>query len=134
MTIRGGIGQTSEKSGAVAPLLKFIAVGTVTGLGFGLVMAIVSNGFVLGVRALSSLREGRLFDLLKFGDLPVSFAPVVSLLIAVAAILLVRRVFGIKRWHGPADARISREKLRRRSDSYSFSSRNLRGRKAGKGT
>ena len=104
MTIRGGIGQTSEKPGAVAPLLRFIAVGTVTGLGFGLVMAIVSNGFVLGVRALSSLREGRLFDLLRFGDLPVSFAPVVSLLIAVAAILVVRRVFGIKRWHGPADA------------------------------
>ena len=104
MSAGGGIKQNSEKAGAVAPLLRFIAVGTVTGLGFGLVMAIVSNGFVLGVKALSSLREGQLSELLRFGDLPVSFAPVVSLLVAVAAILVVRRVFGIKRWHGPADA------------------------------
>ena len=103
MTIRGGISQDSEKSGAVAPLLRFIAIGTIAGLGFGLVMAIVSNGFVLGVKALSSLREGRLSELLRFGDLPVSFAPVVSLLVAVAAILW----FGVLRdqaWHGPADA------------------------------
>ena len=99
--------QNSEKARAVTPLLRFIAIGTITGLGFGLVMAIVSNGFVLGVKALSSLREGQLFDLLQFGDLPVSFAPVVSLLIAVAAILVVRRAFGITRWHGPADARHS---------------------------
>ena len=67
-------------------------------------MAIVSNGFVLGVKALSSLREGQLSELLRFGDLPVSFAPIVSLLVAVAAILLFDVCFGIKRWHGPADA------------------------------
>ena len=79
-------------------------VGTITGLGFGLIMAVVSNGFVLGVKTLSSLREGQLSELLRFGDLPISFAPIVSLLVAVAAILVVRRVFGIKRWHGPADA------------------------------
>jgi len=104
MNIWSGISENNEKLGAVPHLLKFIVVGTITGLGFGLVMAIVSNGFVLGVRALSSLREEQLFDLLKFGELPVSFAPIVSLIIAVAAILVVRRVFAIKRWHGPADA------------------------------
>ncbi len=104
MSAGGDTSQNSEKAGATASLLRFIAIGTITGLGFGLVMAIVSNGFVLGVKALSSLREGQLSELLRFGDLPVSFAPVVSLLVAVAAILVVRRVFGIKRWHGPADA------------------------------
>ena len=104
MSAGGGTSQNSEKAGATASLLRFIAIGTITGLGFGLVMAIVSNGFVLGVKALSSLREGQLFDLLRVGDLPISFAPIVSLLVAVAAILVVRRVFGIKRWHGPADA------------------------------
>ena len=45
-----------------------------------------------------------LSELLRFGDVSFSFAPVVSLLVAVAAILVVRRTFGIKRWHGPADA------------------------------
>ena len=104
MSAVGGTSQNSEKAGAISSLLRFIAIGTLTGLGFGLVMAIVSNGFVLGVKALSSLREGRLLELLRIGDLPVSFAPIVSLLVAVAAILLVRRIFGIKRWHGPADA------------------------------
>ena len=86
MSAGGGTSQNSEKAGATASLLRFIAIGTITGLGFGLVMAIVSNGFVLGVKALSSLREGQLSELLRFGDLPVSFAPVVSLLVAVAAI------------------------------------------------
>ena len=99
-----GTSHNSEKAGALAPLLKFIVVGTITGLGFGLIMAVVSNGFVLAVKTLSSLREGQLSELLRFGDLPISFAPVVSLLVAVAAILVVRRVFSIKRWHGPADA------------------------------
>ncbi len=104
MSAGGGTIQNSEKAGATASLLRFIAIGTITGLGFGLVMAIVSNGFVLGVKALSSLRDRQLFDLLRVGDLPISLAPIVSLLVAVAAILVVRRVFGIKRWHGPADA------------------------------
>ena len=48
--------------------------------------------------------EEQLSELFRFGNLPVSFAPIVSLLVAVAAIMVVRRVFDIKRWHGPADA------------------------------
>ena len=83
MSAGSGTSHNSEKSGALAALLKFIVVGTITGLGFGLIMAVVSNGFVLGVKTLSSLREGQLSELLRFGDLPVSFAPVVSLLVAV---------------------------------------------------
>ena len=85
-------------------LLKFIFIGTITGLGFGLIMAVVSNGFVMGVRLLSSYRESRLFDLFKSDDFPVSLGPLVGLLLAVGGILIVRRLFGIKRWHGPADA------------------------------
>ena len=79
MSAGGDTSQISEKTGAIASLPRFIAIGTITGLGFGLVMAIVSNGFVLGVKALSSLREGQLFDVLRFGDLPISFAPIASL-------------------------------------------------------
>ena len=76
MSAGGDTSQISEKAGAIASLLRFIAIGTITGLGFGLVMAIVSNGFVLGVKALSSLREGYLSELLRFGDVSFSFAPV----------------------------------------------------------
>ena len=56
MSSRSGTSHKSEKAGALAPLLKFIVVGTITGLGFGLIMAVVSNGFVLAVKTLSSLR------------------------------------------------------------------------------
>ena len=62
--------QNSEKAGATASLLRFIAIGTITGLGFGLVMAVVSKGFVLGVKVLSSLREGQLFCLLYTSPSP----------------------------------------------------------------
>ena len=95
MSAGRGISENGQKPGAVVPLLRYIAVGTITGLGFGLVMAIVSNGFVLGVKALSSLREGNLSELLRFGDVSFSFAPVVSLLVAVAAILVVRRTLSL---------------------------------------
>ena len=104
MSAGRGTSDNGERPGAVLPLLRFIAVGTITGLGFGLVMAIVSNGFVLGVKALSSLREGQMSQLLRIGEVSFSFAPVVILLVAVAANLVVRRAIGIKRWHGPADA------------------------------
>ena len=99
----GDNSQSGDSDKANVALLKFIAIGTITGLGFGLVMALVSNGFVIGVRLLSSYRENRLFDLFQSEDFPISLGPV-GLLMAVGGILIVRRLFGIKRWHGPADA------------------------------
>ena len=39
MSAGSGTSQTSEKAGVVTTLLKFVVVGTITGLGFGLVMA-----------------------------------------------------------------------------------------------
>ena len=100
----GDNSQSGDSDKANVALLKFIAIGTITGLGFGLVMALVSNGFVIGVRLLSSYRESRLFDLFQSEDFPISLGPIVGLLMAVGGILIVRRLFGIKRWHGPADA------------------------------
>ena len=93
-----------DSDNAHIALPKFIVIGTITGLGFGLIMALVSNGFVMGVRLLSSYRESRLFDLFQSDDFPVSLGPLVGLLMAVGGILIVRHLFGIKRWHGPADA------------------------------
>jgi CIC family chloride channel protein len=67
-------------------------------------MAFVSNGFVLGVQWLSGLRESASFLVLQVGGMPLAFGPLLSLLIAALAILMVRRLFGIVRWHGPADS------------------------------
>ena len=85
-------------------LLRTLIAVIVTGLGFGFVMAFVSNWFVLGVQWLSGLRASTSFLVLHVGDLPLAFGPLLSLLIAACAILVVRRLFGIIRWHGPADS------------------------------
>jgi CIC family chloride channel protein len=85
-------------------LLRTLIAVTITGLGFGFIMAFVSNWFVLGVQWLSGLRASTSFLVLHVGDLPLAFGPLLSLLIAACAILVVRQLFGIIRWHGPADS------------------------------
>jgi len=88
----------------VTTLLRLIGGGLVCGLGFGLVMSIVSNMFVLGVQWLSRLRESSTFGVVTFGDLEVTLSPLLTLMLAAGLLLLVRRWFKISRWHGPADS------------------------------
>jgi chloride channel protein, CIC family len=84
-------------------LTSFVAV-IVTGLLFGLVMALMSNGFVKGVQYLSDVR-GSVSGLdVTIGTTSLSLAPLCGLLLAVVAILIIRRLFKISRFHGPADS------------------------------
>jgi hypothetical protein len=76
-------------------LLRTLIAVIVTGLGFGFVMAFVSNGFVLGVQWLSGLQVSASFLVLHVGGVPLAFGPLLSLLIAACAILVVRQLFGI---------------------------------------
>ena len=76
----------------------------ITGVSFGIMMSLVSNAFVSGVDFLFNARNQFGFLEFRFADKKFSAAPIISLLIAVFALLLVRRLFSIKRWHGPADA------------------------------
>ena len=85
-------------------LLRTLIAVIVTGLSFGFVMAFVSNGFVLGVEWFSGLRASTNFLVLHISGVPLAFGPLLSLLMAACAILLVRRLFGVVRWHGPADS------------------------------
>ena len=85
-------------------LLRTIAGGILCGLGFGLVMSIVSNGFVIGVKSLTAWREAFSFGRMSLAGIDISLAPLLSLVIAAGLILVVRRLFGISRWHGPADS------------------------------
>ena len=88
----------------LAVLPKAILVGILCGLGFGLVMAIVSSGFVIGVQWLTSLRETGVSVPVQIGGLSVSVGPLVCLLVAAFLVIAVKSLFGIARWHGPADA------------------------------
>ena len=78
--------------------------GLAVGLGFGFVMSIVSNGFVISVRWLTDLREVRIAYLLGLDQQIAALLPLFCLFFAAFLILQVRRVFGIDRWHGPADS------------------------------
>ena len=85
-------------------LLKTLVLVTTVGIGFGFVMALVSNMFVYGVQTLSEIRINNSFFIFEMAGFSLSFGPIASLLIAVFFILLIRRFFGITRWHGPADS------------------------------
>ena len=74
------------------------------GLFFGVVMAIVSNAFVLGVRKIAALRDNADLFAVTLGDVTVPLLPTISLLLAVCGIMLIRRFFAITAWKGPADA------------------------------
>ena len=83
-------------------LIHTMLVGIVCGLCFGLVMALVSNGFVMGVQWLTTLRASNLANMFQIGG--VSLGPLISLLLAAAALIAIKSMLGIPRWHGPADA------------------------------
>ena len=84
--------------------LRIIPIVMITGIGFGIMMSLVSNAFVSGVDFVFNTRNQ--FSFLEFYFLSKKFsaAPIIYLLIAVCALLLVRRLFSIDRWHGPADS------------------------------
>ena len=78
--------------------------GIVCGISFGFVMSLVSNGFVIGVQWLTTFRESNLLQTFTIAGLPFSLGPLISLLLAAALLLVIRRIFYITRWHGPADS------------------------------
>ena len=81
-----------------------LLVGVVVGLLFGLVMSVVSNLFVITVKAATGLREGSVADLLAIGDSGLTLAPLVCLVAAALIVVFIRTSLGIGRWHGPADS------------------------------
>ena len=87
-----------------ASLLRTMALTVGVGLLFGVMMALVSNGFVAGVRLLSGWRESQGWLAAEIGGVQLSLAPLLALLIAACLVLLVRRLFSITRFHGPADS------------------------------
>ena len=89
------------KSGSV--LLEMLLV-IILGSTLGVVMALASSVFVLGVGFLSDLRKDAPATLPPGLEALSPFTPLLTLLLAAGAVLLVRRLFSITRWHGPADS------------------------------
>lgn len=99
----GNTENETHKSLAISTL-QHISVVMGIGVSFGILMSIVSNAFVIGVDFFFNARN--LINILDFkvGGKIFSPAPLITLLIAVVALLIVRRLFSINRWHGPADS------------------------------
>jgi len=102
--LTGKVDTSDPSDPGYSKILRQLVAGLAVGLGFGLVMSLVSNGFVAGVIWLTALRETQLAVWFGLEKSAVSLLPLICLLIAALLILQVRRVFGITRWHGPADS------------------------------
>ena len=85
-------------------LLQHIGLDIVIGLVFGLVMSLTTNSFVEGVRALTAFRHSQIIGQVTVGGVHLSLSPVIGLLAAALLVIGVRKLFGITRWHGPADS------------------------------
>ena len=83
---------------------KFVLVTLVTGVGIGLSVSLVARLFVAGLHFLTDHREsmGGNFPILQFAG--GSLVPMLWLIGAAFLLWGVRRLFGIVRWHGPADS------------------------------
>ena len=98
---------SSSSTSSDLAVLKFIRIliGLIlTGLGFGVLMAFITNGFVMGVGAIASQRDQWDIMTLDVSGMTLSLTPLIAMLIAAGGIILIRRMFSITRWHGPADS------------------------------
>lgn len=70
----------------------------------GTLIAWTSNLYVAGVEFFTSLRENNALLEITLAGSEFELTSVICLWIAAAIIIVIRRVFGVVRWHGPADS------------------------------
>ena len=83
---------------------RFVLVTLIIGTGIGLSVSLVASFFVAGLHFLTDHRQsmGVDFSILHFAG--GSLVPMLWLIGAAFLLWGVRRLFGIVRWHGPADS------------------------------
>ena len=70
----------------------------------GTLIAWTSNAYVSGVQAFTELRENHsLFEISLAGN-QFELTSLIFLWVAAGIVIVIRRVFGVVRWHGPADS------------------------------
>ena len=84
-------------------VLNIVVQVTILGALVGIVVSLLTLGFVYGVKEISSFRESYgLCSFIIFGNC-FSYAPLVFLLLSATIILSVKKTLHISRYHGPAD-------------------------------
>lgn len=90
---------TSRKSA-----ISFILATLATGIGIGVIVSLVASLLVHFVKTLSYYRVLMGEKFLIIPGLNGSLTPMLWLIVAAFVLWGVRRLFGITRWHGPADS------------------------------
>jgi len=83
---------------------RFVFVTLVTGTGIGLSVSLVASLFVAGLHFFADQRQAMDGYLAALQIAGGSFVPLIWLIGAAFLLWGVRRLFGIVRWHGPADS------------------------------
>ena len=84
-------------------VLNIVVQVTILGSLVGIVVSLLSLGFVYGVKEISSFRQSYGICSFKIYDNCFSYAPLIFLFISAAIILTVKKLLHISRYHGPAD-------------------------------
>lgn len=87
------------KDTAIELLIVFAIGGLV-----GSFMAWTSNAYVIGVQFFTDLRELSTIFSIHLGDNSFELTSLIFLWAAACILIFIRRIFGVKRWHGPADS------------------------------
>ena len=95
---------TSTNHRSLRGSMQYMAVILIIGGGMGLLVSLVSSLFVRGVQWLVQSRSGATDALLLLPGTGLSLMPMLWLILAALLLVLVRRLFHIDRWHGPADS------------------------------
>ncbi len=89
---------------SISKVIRTLFVLVAAGIGIGIVMSVVSNGFVRGVAFLTegySHSQILTFDI--FGH-SLSFMPLLVIILAAVILIVIRGLVGLERFHGPADS------------------------------
>ena len=84
-------------------VLNIVVQVTILGTLVGIVVSLLTLGFVYGVEEISSFRESYGFCSLVIFDNCFSYSPLAFLFISAIIILTVKKTLHISRYHGPAD-------------------------------
>ena len=83
--------------------IELLIVFGIGGL-IGTLIASTSNAYVSGVQVFTELRESNSFFEISLAGSQFELTSLIFLWIAAGVVIIIRRVFGVVRWHGPADS------------------------------
>jgi len=86
-----------------ARLVQYLIVSSLTGLTIGIIVSLVANAFVNGIRYFEALRSTLIsnFTLFQFSEY---LFPFLWLAVGFVLVVLIKKIVGCATWQGPADA------------------------------